>query len=393
MKKPNEYKIQKRKDNRWYVQVRHNGHTYCIYGKTKKEAQEKLVRKIRQLQEATLNGIDIISAEMKLKDWAALCVETYSKQNVRGNTYSSYLTIVKYHLKGIGDKKLNEINNIMIQTHLSNLRTYDEQKPLNPGMIKNVRNFLSMVFNYAIRNNIVTRNPVLGTHIPRDTPSSPRSFTIDEQSNLIEAVREYDKPIMFSVIIAAYTGIRKGELLALKWIDVDRTNKRLVINKQLNRQHNFNQSEGPSSTLTVSPPKTATSVRYVYLFDSLFSELTEYMEKRLQWKEDNGFVHSENDFLFSNSNNQAIEPRRYYQYYKEILKNAGIENANFHTLRHTFTTRCLESGIDIVIISKMLGHANARITADTYSHLLDEQKKKEIEKTAHLYLPTKDLTQ
>ena len=352
MKKPNEYKIQKRKVNRWYVQVRHKGHTYRIYGKTKQEVREKLACKIKELQEADINGINIISAEMKLKDWAALCVETYSKQNVRGNTYSSYLTIVKYHLKGIGDKKLNEINNIMIQTHQSNLRTYDEQKPLNPGMIKNVRNFLSMVFNYAIRNNIVTRNPVLGTHIPRDIPSSPRSFTIDEQSNLIKAVREYDKPIMFSVIIAAYTGIRKVELLALKWIDVDCTNKRLAINKQLNRQHNFNQSEGPSSTLTVSPPKTATSVRYAYLFDSLFTELTEYMEKRLQWKENNGFVHSENDFLFSNSNNQAIEPRRYYQYYKEILKNAGIENANFHTLRHTFTTRCLESGIDIVIISK-----------------------------------------
>lgn len=155
----------------------------------------------------------------------------------------------------------------MLQTHLSNLRTYDGQKPLKPGMIKNVRNFLSMVFNYAIRNNIVTRNPVLGTNIPRDIPSSTRSFTIDEQSNLIKAVREYDKPIMFSVIIAACTGIRKGELLALKWIDVDRTNKRLAINKQLNRQHNFNHSEGPSSTLTVSPPKTSTSVRYVYLFD------------------------------------------------------------------------------------------------------------------------------
>ena len=152
--------------------------------------------------------------------------------------------------------------------------------------------------------------------------------------------------------------------IILKWIDVDRTNKRLAINKQLNRQHNFYQSERPSSTLTVSPPKTATSVRYVYLFDGLFTELTEYIEKRLQWKENNGFVHSENEFLFSNSNNQAIEPRRYYQYYKEILKNTGIENANFHTLRNTFATHCLESGIDIVIISKMLGHANARITVN-----------------------------
>ncbi len=385
MKKANEYKIQKRKDNRFSVQIMQNGKSYCIYGKTKGEVREKLAKKIEQLQEASLNKIDYVSSQTKLIDWANLCLETYSKPNVRGNTYASYLTIIKCHLSGIGDKKLCEITNIMIQNHLNNLRSFDGKRRLNSSMIKNVRNFLSLVFNYAIQNNIIIRNPVQGIQIPKAIPSPPRAFNLEEQYALIKAVKEYPKDIMFSAILAVYTGLRKGELLALQWADVDRINKRLAINKQLSRQYNTLEESDTSSNLMIAPPKTATSIRYVYLFDSLFEELQNYMEARLRWKADNGFEHNETDYLFSNSKNRAIEPRRYYQYYTEILENAGIKNANFHTLRHTFTTRCLESGIDIVIISKMLGHSNARITADTYSHLLDEQKKIEIRKISYLY--------
>ena len=170
MKKANEYKIQKRKDNRFSVQIMQNGKSYCIYGKTKGEVREKLAKKIEQLQEASLNKIDYVSSQTELIDWANLCLETYSKPNVRGNTYASYLTIIKCHLSGIGEKKLCEITNIMIQNHLNNLRSFDGKRRLNSSMIKNVRNFLSLVFNYAIQNNIIIRNPVQGIQIPKAIP-------------------------------------------------------------------------------------------------------------------------------------------------------------------------------------------------------------------------------
>ncbi len=100
----------------------------------------------------------------------------------------------------------------------------------------------------------------------------------------------------------------------------------------------------------------------------------------IEWKRENNYAHSETDFVFCNSQNGAIEPRRYYQYYMEVMEEASIENANFHTLRHTFTTRCLEAGLDIVSVSKILGHAEVQITANTYTHLLAEHQKAEMQK-------------
>ena len=152
----------------------------------------------------------------------------------------------------------------------------------------------------------------------------------------------------------------------------------------MTRHHSKDDNSHPS-VLDIAPPKTEASIRKVYMIDALKSELLAYKDKMIVWKEEHGFQHSEDDFLFTSGKNTAIEPRRFYQYYKELLDVAGIEDATFHSLRHTFATRCLESGIDIVTVSKILGHADSRITANTYSHLLPEYQKKEITKISPLF--------
>lgn len=152
----------------------------------------------------------------------------------------------------------------------------------------------------------------------------------------------------------------------------------------MTRHHSKDDTDHPS-VLDIAPPKTEASMRKVYMIDALKLELLAYKDKMVLWKEEHGFQHSEDDFLFTSGKNTAIEPRRFYQYYKELLNIAGIEDATFHSLRHTFATRCLESGIDIVTVSKILGHADSRITANTYSHLLPEYQKKEITKISALF--------
>ena len=238
MKNPSQYHIQKRKDGRYVVTVMFKGQRQVIYGRTKKETLEKLTKAIKEIQYAKIHNLQNFSAATTtLSNWATECVETYSKEYVRGSTYYSYKNIIKSHLGDLGNIRLADITNLMVQSHLLSLRNLATGEKLSPKMLINVRNFISPVFNYAI-----------------------------------------------------------------------------------------------------APPKTEASVRNVYIIDALKLELLAYKDKMIAWKEEHGFQHSENDFLFTSGKNTAIEPRRFYQYYEELLDVAGIEDATFHSLRHTFAT-------------------------------------------------------
>lgn len=385
MKNPSQYHIQKRKDGRYVVTVMFKGKRQTIYGKTKKETLEKLTKAINEIQYAKIHNLQNYSATTTtLSAWATECVETYSKEYVRGSTYYSYKNIINRHLGELGNKRLADITNLMIQSHLLSLRNVTTGEKLSPKMLINVRNFISLVFNYAIQNRMLNYNPVQGVRLPRQINRPTPALTIEQQKRLEAAVRDCERLIMFAVILDLYTGLRKAELLALQWKDIDFEKGCISVTKQLTRHHNKHDSANPS-VLDIAPPKTESSIRKVYIIDALKSELLNYKDKAVAWKEEHGLQHCEDDFLFTSSKNTAIEPRRFYQYYKELLEVAGIEDATFHSLRHTFATRCLESGIDIVTVSKILGHADSRITANTYSHLLPEYQKNEIAKIMPLF--------
>lgn len=153
MKKPSQYHIQKRKDGRYAVTVMFKGKRQTIYGKTKKETLEKLTRTINEIQYAKIHNLQNYSATTTtLSAWATECVETYSKEYVRGSTYYSYKNIINRHLGELGNKRLSDITNLMIQSHLLSLRNITTGEKLSPKMLTNVRNFISLVFNYAIQN-------------------------------------------------------------------------------------------------------------------------------------------------------------------------------------------------------------------------------------------------
>jgi len=153
----------------------------------------------------------------------------------------------------------------------------------------------------------------------------------------------------------------------------------------LNRHYDVDGDGEQRSVLEVTTPKTKQSVRDIYVCDSFAKEFYEYKQKMIQWKKQNRFVHSEEDFVFVGVKNTPIEPRVFFKYYKEVLEEAGIEEADFHTLRHTFATRCIESGMDILMVAKTLGHANVAMTLNRYSHLLPKHMKASMEKMEATY--------
>lgn len=382
------YKIQKRAGGTYYVRLQLNGSYVYINGKTKSEVQSKLKAKLAELDIAKSSQLNnfVQSDKMTVEDWARICLETYSKVSVRESTYVNYLSILEHHLSPLGSMKLSDVTNAMVQEHLQReARKPGKEDGLGEKSLTNLKAFLSLIFNQAVRNGYILRNPVTGVKIPKAGKKETIALSVEQQHALLKAAREYPKPIMFAVVFALYTGCRKGEVMGLQWKDVDFDEGVIHISKQLFRRSSLIETGERKSSLKVSEPKTKSSVRDIYMFPSFAKEFKEYKERMIKWKAENKFTHSEEDYVFVGVKNRPIEPRVFYKYYQEIMEQAGIEDANFHTLRHTFATRCIENGMDILMVAKTLGHSNVSTTLNKYSHLLPKHQKASMEKLEAIY--------
>lgn len=389
MKKSNEYKLQKRKDGRWSTRITIDGECLCLYAKTKSELQAKLKSKLEDIEMLQLTKSPCVFAAEKtsVREWAEFCLKTYSISNVRGSTYNTYLCILRNHFDGgLGDKKLSNVRNLDIQQHI-NRKARNRTNPdgLSEKSLNNIRLFINYIFNIAIKNGIIVKNPALGVIVPKTDKKETRALTVDEEHSILSAARKSNRYIMFTVVFALYTGCRKGEILGLKWSDVDFDEEIIHISHQLTRMYNKYENSETKTLIELSEPKTQASIRDIYMFKSFKAEFFKYKQKMIAWKEQNNFRHTEDDFVFVGQKNTSIEPRVFYSYYQEIMKEAKIENANFHTLRHTFATRCIENGIYILMVSRTLGHTNVKTTLDKYSHLLPVHQKLCMEKLEEIY--------
>ena len=385
------YAITKRKDGRWHTELMSDGKRVHVYGKTQAEVKAKLKRKLEEFEQARASGLNnyASASSVTVKEWATKWLETYAKMSVRPSTYGGYKTIVEHHLDGIGHYKLSEISPVVIQDFLQKNARMDanagKEGYLGEKSLLNLRNYLHVIFQQAVTNGMMIRNPADGVKIPKAGTRITRALTIEEQKALLTVARNAPRKVLFAVVFALYTGCRKGEVLGLQWSDVDFENNVIHITKQLTRHIDMHNKTDNNTILELSEPKTRNSVRDVYMFKSFAAEFLEYKQNMIEWKAENGYVHSEEDFVFCSTVNKAMEPRVFYKYYTTALKNAGIEDADFHTLRHTFATRGIEAGMDILMLSRTLGHSNISTTLNKYSHLLPSHQKACMEKLESLF--------
>ena len=385
-----DYKITKRKDGRYYVRIRDKGDVTHIYGKTKAEVKGKLEIKIEELNTLDRRRTEqsFPTRNITLANWARLCLDTFCASSISGNTYIGYERYIRLHFGKLADTPISKITNFMVQEHINNLSCMGGKEGMSEAYLTRVKVFLHMVFNYAVQNNLIVVNPTLGVKIPKTGLNENRSLTKEEELRLLQAARDFIKLFMFIVVVALYTGCRKGELFALKWRHIDFENRTIKIDSQLIREYTpF--IEGETKTVyQPKNPKTKNSKRLIHMIEPLAIEFMAYKRKQLKWKEEHGFTHSEDDFVFASRVNTALCDATFYKNYHKLLKKAGIEDANFHTLRHTFATRCLESNINLLSISKTLGHSSIKVTGDIYIHMTASHQKECLDKLADSYYMT-----
>lgn len=177
--------------------------------------------------------------------------------------------------------------------------------------------------------------------------------------------------------LTLFTGIRIGELLGLRWEDVDLQGRILYIRRTLNRLPVIEQSKlqgGQKTEIVIQSPKTENSFRTIPLLPQLVSELLIWRDVQTADAAAAGANYTDSGMLVTNSHGGYIEPRTFKDYYDQILDLAGLDHFTFHALRHTFASRALEQGVDPKTLSVLLGHASVSFTMDTYTHVLDRHK-------------------
>lgn len=177
------------------------------------------------------------------------------------------------------------------------------------------------------------------------------------------------EPCNIGILVCLFTGLRIGEICALRWEDISLSEQTIYIHQTLQRIQNLSDNV-PKTKIIITTPKSACSIRTIPLPDELYNILIKHQKASV-------------GYLLTNDDNKFVEPRTLQNKFKKILKDIRITDTNFHTLRHTFATRCIELGFDIKSLSEILGHATVNITMNRYVHPTLEMKKENMQKLSY----------
>ncbi|WRS27980.1 site-specific integrase [Oscillospiraceae bacterium MB08-C2-2] len=366
--------IYKRKDGRWEGRLlKPDGRYQYFYAKSYREVRIKM-------REAPKHNVNKnTKAECNKLDAADL-FETWltgsALNRVKPSTYESYYyCIYGYVIPHFSLADNREMTSLSIARFVNKVAN-------NASISETYRKKILSIFKLALRE-ICKSIPESASLIEAVTlpkviaPKEISIFSIKEQRLIEHTVESSKNKKALGILICFYTGIRLGELCALKWRDIDFEAGTVCIRRTVSRIRNFD--EGNCKTLLhVGTPKSRSSLRKIPLPTFLISLLNNMHPSLMN-----------DDCYILTGNSEPYDPRIYQRQYKKILTQAGVTDRKFHTIRHTFATRALELGVDIKTLSEILGHSNVSITLNVYAHSLMEHKKAAIDKfnemhTAHM---------
>ena len=370
----NEGGITKRKDGRWQGTVtigRNDNGTQrrqYIYGKTRSEVAAKINKVINDINTGTF--IDK-KKNPTIEEWLNFWLTTYKKNKIKENTYDQYEAMIRVHLiPEFGKFRLIDLHESQVQTFYNRL--------FSDGLSARTIHIINTVFCAALKKAVKTRlimfNVCDAIELPKQIKKERRVLSEEEQKRLIKELKKDEQGAMY--IFALFTGLRKGEVLALRWSDVDLDAGLIKVSKSLSRVNTYSDS-GDKTKLIISEPKTETSKRIIPIVDSLIPLL----EKQYELTKDNNKL----DLVFPSEAGGYIDPGNYNRKFHKLVKRAGLPKANPHSLRHSFATRALEAGVDLKTTQELLGHSSINITADLYTHSLMKHKKKELNKLKSVF--------
>lgn len=339
--------------------------------------KEKEAKKARDLTVAELySGSFVVDESLKVKDFLSEWHETVIKKK-KATTYSSYHYQLKNHIyPALGNLKLSDLN----KGHL--VKFYADVSKKSYSSAKNCRVILLTALRYAVGKKLISENPADGLYVPKSeidkekekkkeyrtiNIDSQATLTVDQLKLLIEKAKE--TKIYMYILFAGLMGLRKSEILGLKYSDVDFTRQTLYVQRQLGKDLSKPQDELPKKTLTKQEVslKTRSSKRVLDIPDIVFNAILEQRRIYEKNRRRRPGQFQDEGYICCSSYGRPQSASYCYKAYKKLLADNGLPDIRFHDLRHTYATILTNEEIDIKAISNSLGHSKTIITVDVYT--------------------------
>lgn len=369
--------IYKRKDKRWegrYIK----GHDLSgkarfgyVYGKTYLEVKKALIERKADSRDTLLNIKSGEKATLALycEEWL-----TISRNRVKPSTYVKYRNIIlHYIIPHIGPRYPQELTTLLMEQYVALLLregSARSDKGLSPKTVHDTLCVLRAVIAY-IRKQPDSQLPEFEIVPPRCQKRQIRVLTMAEQERLIRYLRKGTDDCKFGVLLALLTGMRIGEVCALQWRDISLPDR--VIHVRATMQRLQVQNAEQKTAICIGAPKSENAARDIPL-SPLAVQLCA------------GFMRPELEAYILTGQPSYMEPRALQYRFARYTQQCGLEHVNFHALRHTFATRCIEVGFEVKSLSEILGHSNVKVTLDRYVHSSMELKRTNINKLSAIGL-------
>ena len=371
--------IYKHKDGRWegrYIK----GHAYgkaqygYVYASSYAEVKEKLCYLNTTARNPIMFRSDL-TGEQSGATFDTIAAEwiAFLKPQIKESSYVKYTnSLHDYLYPAFAGRQIETITRTEVSSLCVKLAEEggSSNAGLSPKTIADSLSILRSIFNYASEEKALHVANITGISVklPRATI---RVFTVAEQQKLDTFLRENLNPCYLGILLCMYTGLRVGEICALTWKKISPAEPILQVDKTLQRLQQVDHDDRKTKVV-ISPPKSESSIRVIPLPNDIYCLLQENRK-------------SDEAYVLTGMIKRFMEPRLLQNHFKQILTKLGIDHANFHALRHTFATRCVELGFDIKSLSEILGHSTVNITLNRYVHPSMELKQKNMNMLSDLF--------
>ncbi len=346
--------FRRKSDGRWSaILTVGDGKRKYFYGATRKEVQDKLKQAQRDLDQGKL----IIGPHQPLSHFLDHWLEDVHKPTIRQSSYIKYRRFLDRHiLPALGTLPVNKVT----PQHIQGLYGQLTKAGLSGVTIRSIHGLLHRALATALRWNLVSSNACDAVTLPRYAPAAARPLSRDEIRRLLDAARGHTLEALLT--LAVTTGMREGELLGLRWPDIDFQHASLSLQRTVSylSGHGFVEHE----------PKTASGKRRVALSGRVLETLTRHRERQRQLRATAGPSWQDRDLVFCTATGNYIHPGNLIRTFRQVLAKASLPRIRFHDLRHSAATMLLSQGIHPKVVQELLGHRTITMTMDTYSHVL-----------------------